>query len=99
MKLKRIDLVLEEQLEDLLGENKDFWERKGHREYSRFYLRKFLNRGHNVEVGKDEFFVFIEDDKIVGFGSIIIHLSDCAFILDLYIFPSFDKKYFSLMLE
>ena len=75
-----------------------YFEERGMPNYNKKWTIDYLNKGHKKEIKKDEFFVYKENNKIIGVISLINDVSKLAEIRDEVVFPNYNKNYLKKML-
>lgn len=70
----------------------DYWKSRGMPEYDEKWAEEYIVEGHKKEVQSDEFFVYKEENNVVGVIAIIVDVSGVAEIRDLVVKPEFRSK-------
>ena len=69
-----------------------YWKDRGMQQYDQKWAEAYLTEGHKKEIKSDEFFVYKEQDKIIGTVSLVTDVSDVAEIRDMVVKPDQQKK-------
>ena len=92
--------ISNEEKEDVAVLLSDYWKERGMPQYNQEWASNYLEEGHKKEIESDEFFVYKEDEKIIGIVSLITISGGVAEIRDIVVKPEYrEKGYGTKMLE
>lgn len=70
----------------------DYWSERGMHKYNQKWAEGYLTEGHKKEIKNDEFFIYEENDEIIGTVSLVTDVSNVAEIRDMVVKQSHRRK-------
>lgn len=95
MELKKLTKLEKTKVLKLLM---DYWKERGMPDYDKKWTQKYLDEGHRKEIKNDEFFVYKNNNKLVGMVSLITDISNIAEIRDFVVKPKYRNKGYGRMI-
>lgn len=88
---------IKDEKEEIASLLSDYWQERG-MNYNTKWAKDYLTQGHEIETKEDLFFVYKEDDQVIGIVSLIVDVSGVAEIRDLVIKPEHRGKGYGQMI-